>query len=555
MATKKNFHTPIDKSRKTPFVPLCYKYDELAEKNGTKKTVFWVKKKKREETGDVKGEKWVTSQLYIGDWKMNKKDGYGIKIYSNRDKYEGYWKNDMRHGKGTYWLCIGKNAYRKLFTGDWFENKKEGKGIFFYNDGGCYDGEWKNSKRHGKGLMIYSNGDTYEGYWLDDLKDGYGVIEYENPEEKRGNKYYGYWSKDLKEGQGYYYYSTTGKIYLGEWHENIPRTGLYTTVEESKLLLPHDNLIELKSIEPEMRVLKLKDPLRILEDSISMIKFIRQIKNIKGKSLPDLYAYDYQQELLNLFKNKTLINVSNQEDLTKLQESTQISDRMQGKMNDTTITILEFKSIIYLKTGIELKDDILEIILTTLGIIKENIVYNEDFPIDFLLFSKLYYLVFIKYIQPVPDNNEDSFLSSNEKRIKNEEKEIINSEVNVTENLKRQSLREDKKNTDNLKKRSSKKYNEKVVSESSKKMKNIKIETEIFDEHDENENENEDNVKQFKITNSNEEDQENDEENEYKDEDEDEDEDDGEDEENNEEYEQEGYEDENFNEELENNDE
>ena len=46
----------------------------------------------------------------------------------------------MRHGKGTYWICIGKNKYRKLFTGDWFENKKDGHGIYFYKDGSCYDG-------------------------------------------------------------------------------------------------------------------------------------------------------------------------------------------------------------------------------------------------------------------------------------------------------------------------------------------------------------------------------------------------------------------------------
>jgi len=88
----------------------------------------------------VKGEKWKTSQQYVGDWKDNKKHGYGILIYDNRDKYEGNWKNDNRHGKGTYWVCIGKNKYRKLYTGDWNENKKEGSGIYFYKDGSCYDG-------------------------------------------------------------------------------------------------------------------------------------------------------------------------------------------------------------------------------------------------------------------------------------------------------------------------------------------------------------------------------------------------------------------------------
>ena len=69
---------------------------------------------KKQEDGTVKGEKWSTSQQYSGDWKENKKHGYGIKIYDNKDKYEGYWENDLRNGKGTYWLCIGKNKYRKL---------------------------------------------------------------------------------------------------------------------------------------------------------------------------------------------------------------------------------------------------------------------------------------------------------------------------------------------------------------------------------------------------------------------------------------------------------
>ena len=46
----------------------------------------------------------------------------------------------MRNEKGTYWICIGRNKYRKLYTGEWFENKKDGQGIFFYKDGSCYDG-------------------------------------------------------------------------------------------------------------------------------------------------------------------------------------------------------------------------------------------------------------------------------------------------------------------------------------------------------------------------------------------------------------------------------
>jgi len=77
------------------FTSLSKKNDLKAQKNGTKKTVYWVKKKPKDEDGTLKGEKWTTSQQYIGDWKDNKKEGYGIKIYNNKDKYEGYWKLDL----------------------------------------------------------------------------------------------------------------------------------------------------------------------------------------------------------------------------------------------------------------------------------------------------------------------------------------------------------------------------------------------------------------------------------------------------------------------------
>jgi len=30
----------------------------------------------------------VTSVRYVGDWKMNKKSGFGIQVYPNGDKYE-----------------------------------------------------------------------------------------------------------------------------------------------------------------------------------------------------------------------------------------------------------------------------------------------------------------------------------------------------------------------------------------------------------------------------------------------------------------------------------
>ena len=50
------------------------------------------------EDGSFKGGKWRTSTKYIGDWKDNKKSGFGIQVFENGDKYEGGWKDSKMNG-------------------------------------------------------------------------------------------------------------------------------------------------------------------------------------------------------------------------------------------------------------------------------------------------------------------------------------------------------------------------------------------------------------------------------------------------------------------------
>ena len=354
------------------FIPLAVINDLKAQKNGTKKTVFWVKKKKKQEDGTVKGEKWSTSQQYSGDWKENKKHGYGIKIYDNKDKYEGYWENDLRNGKGTYWLCIGKNKYRKLYTGDWKNNQKEGHGIYFYKDGSCYDGEWKNSKRDGKGLMIYANEDIYQGSWKEDKKHGHGILEKSN-----GDKYYGYWNSDMKEGQGYYWYSKTGKVYLGEWHEDCPRCGIFTDVNDDKLHIDLSKITDPKEIPASIPELSLKNPEGVLEESINSVYFIRSIKEVKNKNLQELFKNEDQKEIIKMY--------------SQLRTTKKKDDEDENKIPDFTITLDQLKKTIKSNLDFDLSNDILETIFYAL-----KIPFTEETKVDFLLFFKIYYLIYTK---------------------------------------------------------------------------------------------------------------------------------------------------------------
>ena len=372
------------------FIPLAVINDLKAQKNGTKKTVFWVKKKKKQEDGTVKGEKWSTSQQYSGDWKENKKHGYGIKIYDNKDKYEGYWENDLRNGKGTYWLCIGKNKYRKLYTGDWKNNQKEGHGIYFYKDGSCYDGEWKNSKRDGKGLMIYANEDIYQGSWKEDKKHGHGILEKSN-----GDKYYGYWNSDMKEGQGYYWYSKTGKVYLGEWHEDCPRCGIFTDVNDDKLHIDLSKITDPKEIPASIPELSLKNPEGVLEESINSVYFIRSIKEVKNKNLQELFKNEEQKEIIKMY--------------SQLRTTKKKDDEDENKIPDFTITLDQLKKTIKSNLDFDLSNDILETIFYAL-----KIPFTEETKVDFLLFFKIYYLIYTKVCTKEEYEGEEQYEEGNE---------------------------------------------------------------------------------------------------------------------------------------------
>ena len=56
---------------------------------------------------------------YNGLWVENKKQGYGVAIESNGDKYAGYWLDDMKEENGTFTY-----ADKSTYTGNWKQNKK-----------------------------------------------------------------------------------------------------------------------------------------------------------------------------------------------------------------------------------------------------------------------------------------------------------------------------------------------------------------------------------------------------------------------------------------------
>jgi len=72
-----------------------------------------------------------------------------------------------------------------VYRGDFKDGRREGTGIFEWNNGEIYEGFWKKGMKHGLGRWRDNKGSSYEGEWKDSSQKGCGKFSY------RGNLYIG----------------------------------------------------------------------------------------------------------------------------------------------------------------------------------------------------------------------------------------------------------------------------------------------------------------------------------------------------------------------------
>ena len=117
---------------------------------------------------------------YTGEWKDDKQNGKGHYIYYNGDEYEGDFVNDKKHGKGIYKFING-NSYE----GDYFEDSQTGYGVFIWSNGDKYYGEFLNNQKHGKGKIEFKNGTISNGEWRNNVE----IVNYNNQFPKNDTSY------------------------------------------------------------------------------------------------------------------------------------------------------------------------------------------------------------------------------------------------------------------------------------------------------------------------------------------------------------------------------
>ena len=85
--------------------------------------------------------------------------------------------NNQQELKGKNWRYVGQVV----------NGLREGKGIYYYNDGDRYEGDYRNDNKEGKGIYYWNNGDREMGDYYNGKPIGKHVMLTRNGEVKTNN--------------------------------------------------------------------------------------------------------------------------------------------------------------------------------------------------------------------------------------------------------------------------------------------------------------------------------------------------------------------------------
>ena len=132
---------------------------------------------------------------YVGNFANGEFDGYGrleVPISFNaKEVYVGNFEQGLRSGRGTHW-----NGEGNLYIGQWKNNKRNGQGSYFFKLP-----EWRENQH--TEFWLRENTENYTGDFVDDHFQGEGTYRWPD-----GQKSVGSFFANEKHGLGTFYYQT-----------------------------------------------------------------------------------------------------------------------------------------------------------------------------------------------------------------------------------------------------------------------------------------------------------------------------------------------------------
>eukprot|EP00826_Nyctotherus_ovalis_P018425 TRINITY_DN15519_c0_g3_i4.p1 TRINITY_DN15519_c0_g3~~TRINITY_DN15519_c0_g3_i4.p1 ORF type:complete len:447 (+),score=58.34 TRINITY_DN15519_c0_g3_i4:403-1743(+) len=135
---------------------------------------------------------FANGDVYIGQYRLGnikhnskgKPCGYGQYMWRNGSTYTGQFENGFKNGFGKY--RKSKDRSTNMYEGEYLKDKKHGFGIFKWSSGNVYMGQYREDERDGIGKMQWTDGSIYIGQWERGIQHGYGIMIFPDGSAKEG---------------------------------------------------------------------------------------------------------------------------------------------------------------------------------------------------------------------------------------------------------------------------------------------------------------------------------------------------------------------------------
>lgn len=135
---------------------------------------------------ELKTITYPNGDVYTGEFKNGQRHGRGHMKYANGREYHGEWAADQRQGYGEQtWK---DNPKYISYEGYWAQNLPNGTGRLDFRSGQVYNGGFKDGRFHGPGWIVYANGDMEHGNYVQNKREGDFILR--KPTGKRWKEFY-----------------------------------------------------------------------------------------------------------------------------------------------------------------------------------------------------------------------------------------------------------------------------------------------------------------------------------------------------------------------------
>ena len=88
--------------------------------------------------------------------------------FDRGEEYEGEWVKGIQNGNGKHvWyskrVTVSQYPIRNEYEGNFIDGQRHGFGVFRYASGAKYSGYWKKNLKSGKGEFMFKNGSIFKG--------------------------------------------------------------------------------------------------------------------------------------------------------------------------------------------------------------------------------------------------------------------------------------------------------------------------------------------------------------------------------------------------------